>query len=77
MFFRNSVVMISSYHAKRDSSVIRQFDSRYIQEFGSLPSLYSYLGYDVAVMFGEGMYKAIEYDMYDKNYTQLQTTYKF
>ena len=76
-YFNNNVVMMSTYHAKRDSQVVREFDSNYIKSYQMLPSLYSYRGYDTAVMFGMGMRSDIEYNMLDKRYTPLQTTYKF
>ena len=69
--------MISTYHAKRDSEAVRDFDSRYIESYGSLPSLYAYRGYDTAMIFCAGMRGGIEYNMLDKRYTPLQTTYKF
>lgn len=76
-FFKDRVVLLSTYHAKRDAEVIRSFDSRYIRAFGQLPSLYSYRGYDTAVIFCPGMYSDIEYDMEGRRYTPLQTTYSF
>lgn len=76
-FFKDRVVLLSTYHAKRDSEVIRSFDSRYIRAFGQLPSLYSYRGYDTAVIFCPGMYSDIEYDMEGRTYTPLQTAYSF
>ena len=76
-FFNNNVVMISTYHAKRDSAAVRDFDSRYIKSYGTLPSLYSYRGYDAAVIFGGGMRSDIDYRMLDKRYVPLQTEYKF
>lgn len=76
-FFKDRVVLLSTYHAKRDAEVIRAFDSRYIRAFGQLPSLYSYRGYDTAVIFCTGMYSDIEYDMEGRRYTPLQTTYSF
>lgn len=69
--------MISTYHAKRDSKAVRDFDSRYIEAYGALPSLYAYRGYDTAMIFCAGMRGDIEYNMLDKRYTPLQTTYKF
>lgn len=77
MFFRNNVTAFTSYHAKRDSDVIKKFDSRYAEEFGALPSLYSYRGYDVAKIFGRGLYSDIEYGMEGRTFTPLQTTYRF
>ena len=75
--FNNNVMMISTYHAKRDSEVVRAFDSRYIKAYNALPSLYAYRGYDSAVIFGGGMRSDIEYNMLDKRYMPLQTGYKF
>lgn len=76
-YFNNNVVMISTYHAKRDSALVREFDSRYIESFKMLPSLYAYRGYDTAIIFCGGMRSDIEYKMLDKRYTPLQTGYKF
>lgn len=76
-YFNNNVVMISTYHAKRDAQAVRKFDSRYIEAYGGLPSLYAYRGYDAAILFCGGMRGDIEYNMLDKRYTPLQTVYKF
>ena len=76
-YFNNNVVMISTYHAKRDSKAVRDFDSRYIDAYGALPSLYAYRGYDTAMIFCAGMRGDIDYNMLDMRYTPLQTTYKF
>ena len=76
-YFNNNVVMISTYHAKRDDVAVREFDSRYIEAYGALPSLYAYRGYDTAIIFGGGMRSDIEYNMLDKRYAPLQTVYKF
>jgi hypothetical protein len=76
-YFNNNVVMISTYHAKRDNTAVKEFDSRYKEAYGTLPSLYAYRGYDTAIMFGGGMRSDIEYKMLDKRYTPLQTVYKF
>ena len=76
-FFKDRVVLLSTYHAKRDAESIRTFDSRYIRAFGQMPSLYSYRGYDTAVIFCPGMFSDIEYDMEGRRYTPLQTTYVF
>lgn len=76
-FFNNDVVMISTYHAKRDNAAVRNFDSRYIESYRTLPSLYAYRGYDTAMIFGGGMRSDIQYNMLDKRYVPLQTEYKF
>ena len=77
MFFKNRVIFFSTYHAKRDSGTVRAFDDAYIRSFGALPSLFSYRGYDTAMIFAPAMYGDIEYDLEDRRYTPLQTTYRF
>ena len=77
MFFKNNVTFLSTYHAKRDVALIQNFDRSYINEFGSLPTLFSYRGYDAAMIFIPAMYGDIEYDMENKRYKSLQTTYIF
>lgn len=77
LLFKNNVVFPSIYHAKRDADVVGIFDSEYIKAFGSLPTLYSYRGYDTAMIFCTAMFGDIEYNMADRKYTPLQTTYLF
>ena len=77
MFFKNRVIFFSTYHAKRDSETVRAFDDAYIRSFCALPSLFSYRGYDTAMIFAPAMYGDIEYDLEDRRYTPLQTTYRF
>ncbi len=76
-YFKNRVVLFSLLHAKRDAEVVKEFDSRYIRSFGSMPNLYSYRGYETAVIFCRGMFSDIEYDMEGRRYRPLQTTYTF
>lgn len=77
MFFKDRVIFLSTYHAKRDSQNIVDFDRNYIRAFGALPTLYSYRGFDSAMIFCPGMYGDIEYDMEGRRYTPLQTSYLF
>ena len=77
IFFKDRVVFISTYHAKRDSDRVKAFDSAYLRSFGMLPTLFSYRGYDTAEIFAPAMYGDIEYDLEDRRYTPLQTTYLF
>lgn len=77
MFFKDRIVFLPTYHAKRDSERVQAFDRVYIRAFGALPTLYSYRGYDTAAIFGPAMYNDIEYDMEGRRYTPLQTTYIF
>ncbi len=77
IFFKDHVVFLSTYHAKRDSERVRRFDSDYIRAFGSLPTLYSYRGYDTALIFAPALFGDIRYDLEGQDYTPLQTTYVF
>ncbi len=77
IYFRDRVVAQSSYQASRDSDIIRKFDSRYGKEFDEFPSLYSYRGYDVAQIFGDGVYSDIQYGMEGRRFSPLQSEYRF
>lgn len=77
MFFKDRVIFLSTYHAKRDSETVRNFDSAYIRAFDALPTLYSYRGFDTAMIFAPAMFNDIEYDMEGRRYTPLQTSYLF
>lgn len=84
-FFHNNVAFVVPYHAKRDSEVIRLFDSRYIKTFGTLPTMFSYRGYDAAMifcrkMFGRGGFVSGDEglnDIANDHFTPLATTYRF
>ena len=43
----------------------------------SLALLLKQAGYDTAMIFAPAMYGDIEYDLEDRRYTPLQTTYRF
>ncbi|MEG2239501.1 MAG: LysM peptidoglycan-binding domain-containing protein [Alistipes sp.] len=77
VFFKNNIVFSSMYHAKRNVKVVRDFDQKYIRAFQSLPTLYSYRGYDTAAIFCTAMYDDIATNMEDTEYTPLQTVYLF
>jgi len=51
LFFKLNLRYVASYHADRWNERVAGFDRRYIAEFGALPSLYAYRGYDVAKLF--------------------------
>ncbi|MBE6202713.1 MAG: LysM peptidoglycan-binding domain-containing protein [Rikenellaceae bacterium] len=76
-FFKNNVSFISSYHLKRSNEVIRIFDARYIKRFGSLPSAYSYRGYDAALIFCSRMFLGFEDNIFSQQFKPLTTTYRF
>lgn len=77
LFFTNNVVMLSTYHIDRSDKHIRDFASNYIKSFGSLPTLYSYRGYDAAMIFIHSLYDDIENGLAGKKFMPLQTPYTF
>ncbi len=77
VFFKDQVVFFSSYHAKRDASIIKLFDSDYIKRYYHAPTLFAYRGYDVAYIFGEGLFSDIQYNMEGRTFAPLQSRYRF
>ena len=80
LFFKMNLRYVTSYHADRNNERVLNFDNRYISAFGSLPSLYSYRGYDVAKLFvGKLKLHGAEFISYlnDADLPLLQTPYRF
>jgi hypothetical protein len=79
LFFKMGVSYLTSYLAKRGDGVIDNFDSRYIDAYQSLPSMYSYRGYDAAVIFGRAVVSSMGVVEYIQSATHkpLQTSYQF
>ncbi len=77
ILFTNNVTMLSTYHARRSEPIIRTFDKRFVEEFGSLPSLYAYRGYDAAVVFVKSLYGAMETGLEGAHSKPLLTPYTF
>ncbi len=78
ILFQDNVVMLSSYNARRENEQIYEFDRRFITEFGSMPSLFAYRGYDTAIIFGHGIFSNdYKQAMCGKQYTPLMTPYTF
>lgn len=77
ILFADNVTMLSTYHARRSESVIKSFDKRFVEEFGALPSLYAYRGYDAAVVFVKSLYGAMETAMEGAHLMPLLTPYIF
>lgn len=76
-FFRNNAIFVVPYHAKRSDEPIRLFDGRYVRAYGVLPSMYSYRGYDAAMIFCRKMFTGIDATMLDETFTPLATPYDF
>lgn len=79
LFFKMGVSYLTSYLAKRGNDVIDRFDGRYIEAYQSLPSMYSYRGYDAAVIFGRAIVSSLGIVGYVQSGTHqpLQTQYHF
>ncbi len=77
ILFANNVTMLSTYHAHRSEARIQNFDRRFVEEFGSLPSLYAYRGYDAAVIFIKALYGDIESGLEGAHYLPLLSPYTF
>ena len=77
IFFTNNVMMLSTYHARRSDAKIQAFDKRFVEEFGALPSLYAYRGYDAAVVFVKSLYGTMETGLEGVLSMPLLTPYVF
>lgn len=75
-FFRNNTAFLVPYHAKRSESIIRSFDARYIKAFRTLPTMFSYRGYDAAIIFCRRMFTGLD-DITTQLIKPLATTYRF
>lgn len=76
-FFRNNVTFVMPYHAKRSDRAIRYFDGRYIAAYNTLPSMYSYRGYDAAMIFCRKMFEGIGAGFDSEVFMPLTTLYRF
>ena len=79
LFFKMGVSYVTSYLAKRGDNVIDRFDSRYIDAYQSLPSMYSYRGYDAAAIFGRAIVsqQGVVGYVQSTQHKPLQTQYRF
>ena len=75
--FTTNVIMLSTYHARRTESLVKQFDTRFVQEFGAVPSRYAYRGYDAAVLFVRGLFESMDTAMEGIRQQPLLTPYRF
>ena len=76
-FFKNNVTFISPYYAKRNDEKVRIFDSRYVKAYGTLPSMFSYRGYDAAMIFCRKMYEGLDASFCEETLCPLSTGYRF
>ena len=57
LFFKLQAMYITLYYADRTNPAVASFDGRYLAAFGTLPSLFSYRGYDVAKLFVSALHR--------------------
>ncbi len=79
LYFKLGLCFVTSYHADRSNPVVNAFDKRYVKEFGVLPSLYSYRGYDAAKLFVGAASQPGEFldNVNQSSQTLLQMPYHF
>jgi LysM repeat protein len=76
-FFKNNVLFVVPYHAKRNDETIRCFDGRYIEAYGTLPSMFAYRGYDAAMIFCRKMFSGLDPNISEEYFCPLTTPYRF
>lgn len=59
-FFNNNTIFLVPYHANRGNDTITMFDARYVKAYEVLPTMYSYRGYDAAIIFCRKMYEGFD-----------------
>ncbi len=80
LYFKLRLCFVTNYHADRSNERVRDFDRRYIEAFGAVPSLFSYRGYDAAKLFaGAQMTSGDDFvwKVNGSNQTLLQMPYDF
>lgn len=79
LLFKLDVMYLANYHADRGNDRVADFDSRYLNAFGRMPSLYSYRGYDVLKLFGHAMAQGgkLTTALNSSDAVLLQMPYKF
>lgn len=76
-FFRNNTIFLAPYYANRSNENVRIFDSRYVKAYEALPTMYSYRGYDAAMIFCRKMFEGIDGHILEECHTPLATPYRF
>lgn len=76
-FFRNNTLFVVPYYANRSNENLRIFDSRYVKAYDALPTMYSYRGYDAAIIFCRKMFEGIDSSFLEQTITPLATPYTF
>lgn len=77
-FYNSGVSMIAPYNSKRtDNDAIKLFESRFLSNYGILPTPYACRGYDAVMLFCTKMFTGLDKYIMLESITPLATTYKF
>lgn len=69
--FKLNLSYITSYHIDRTDEDVVNFDNNYISQYGAVPSLYAYRGYDIALLFLGAMKE------YGSDFSKFMNEYRF
>lgn len=56
LLFKLDVSYLANYHADRGSKRVREFDRRFVREFGRMPSMFAYRAYDAVRLFASAIF---------------------
>lgn len=76
--YKSGVTMVSNYFSHTINKTIRTFEKRFIREYGLIPSLFAFRGYDAAVMFTRALYNEnLAEGLAGERFVPLCTPYRF
>lgn len=79
LLFKLDVSYLANYHADRGNKRIREFDRRFVSEFGRLPSMFAYRAYDAVRLFASAIFAGgdLTAELNGSVVPLLQTPYSF
>lgn len=79
LLFKLDVSYVTSYHADRGDARIREFDRRFMQNFGRAPSMFAYRAYDAVRLFASALFEGgdLTAELNGSVVPLLQTKYSF
>ena len=79
LLFKLDVSYIVNYHADRSNKTIREFDRRFIRNFGRMPSMFAYRAYDAVRLFASAIFAGgdLAAELNGSVVPLLQTPYSF
>lgn len=79
LLFKLDVTYLANYHADRGNARVREFDRRFIENFGRTPSMFAYRAYDAVRLFANAIYSGgdLVAELNGSVVPLLQTPYSF